>query len=378
MTRTRRTPRCGSRSHPARSSARPFDRTLRAAPTPLASALALVLSAPAAAQEAGRVDRLILVDSRSGEPIAEIGNGSTVSTDQFQNADIQAVVDSGSAASVVFLVDGQEQTIDSTAPFTLSGAGAGFANVTLPEGQVTIQAIPFTRSGGTGVRGLSLTSQLNASPNGTGEGGEDNSDFNLDAESETETESEISVQAVRGIAGSSQAHGRGGGGVGQQRRGPHRHLRFAVDLGERGSGTRLERRHRRRHHLGNRTRPVGRAQRWQRRHLRSGQRPGRQARSRSRPRHAACSRRGRERIDPECRGRGGSGNRGRGRGWRRPRCSGGQCGRVRRSSRGRCQHLPARGRAGAADRAQDPHRHGPGQLHLDRHGGDPAGPGHGW
>ena len=196
MERRRRTPR---------SPRGPSSHTVAATIT--AVAIATALHAPwAQAQQAGRVDRLVLVDSRTGEPISEIGNGSVISTDRLSAIDVLAETTPEGIGSVVFLVNGERVRVDSRGPFTLS-EGEGFANVSLPEGPVTIRAVPFSRSEGRGVQGASLTTSISASPGGTGKGGEDDSEFNIEAEAETETESAINVEAVRGIAGSSQAHG---------------------------------------------------------------------------------------------------------------------------------------------------------------------------
>jgi len=152
------------------------------------------------------VQRLLLLDARTGERINEVGNGSTFSTNQLPSIDIEAVTSAGRIGSVVFFVNGERRNVDSTAPFTLSGQEST-ANVDLPVGEVTIRAVPFVNNDGTGPSGASLSSTFMNTAGGTGEGGEDDSEFEVEGEAETEAESEVTVSAVQGIAGSSQAHG---------------------------------------------------------------------------------------------------------------------------------------------------------------------------
>ena len=160
----------------------------------------------ATAVPAQQVRQLRLIDARTGEVINEIGNGSTINLNQFPSVDVRADV-RGGARSVVFSIDGQRVGTDNTGPFFLSDAqgGGSAGSVTLPMGDVRIDATAYEGRNGTGANGGTFSTLVTVTGGTGGEGGPA-SDFAIEGEAETEAETEVEVQTADGIAGASIAN----------------------------------------------------------------------------------------------------------------------------------------------------------------------------
>ena len=98
-----------------------------------------------------RVERFLLVDSRSDTVIGELMDGDTVNLAEYPFINVVAVTDPTTVGSVLFTVNGAPERIENVVPYALAGDNNGnYRHWRIDPGTYTIEATPFSeqRAGG--------------------------------------------------------------------------------------------------------------------------------------------------------------------------------------------------------------------------------------
>ena len=109
------------------------------------------------------VDRFMLVNADNGQDIRELKHGDTVDLTKISSR-ISILVDPNQKpGSIQYLLNGSHKKYESSAPYCINsdGGGTNYFAWNPPSGQTSISVIPWSKSGGSGVRGEELKIKLN-------------------------------------------------------------------------------------------------------------------------------------------------------------------------------------------------------------------------
>ncbi len=108
-----------------------------------------------------RVESFTLINAETDKSIQSIPNGAIIDLSKLptQQLNIRANTNPGKVGSVVFILDGKKVRIENGAPYALAGdnPAGDYHNWTLPLGDHTLTAIPYSNYNGKGAEGTALT-----------------------------------------------------------------------------------------------------------------------------------------------------------------------------------------------------------------------------